>query len=92
MSVKMIQSEFTEHRKNLIFMLADGHAEAFPFIHQLESFVRREEIYLWLIRNRITGKKLLQFFYERNGSLLKVAQYVLSEIDRKKKERRKYKV
>lgn len=82
----MIQNEFTEHRKNLIFTLADGCSEAFPFIHKLDSFVRREEIYFWLIKNNIKGKRLLDFFYENNGSLLRVAKYVLSEIDRKKKE------
>lgn len=82
----MIQSEFTEHRKNLIFTLADGCSETFPFIHKLESFVRREEIYLWFIKNKIVGQRLLHFFFEHNGSLLKVVQYVLTDIDRKKKE------
>jgi hypothetical protein len=82
----MIQSEFTENRKNLILTLADGCSEAFPFIHKLESFVRREEIYLWLIKNKIVGKRLLHFFFENHGSLLRVVKCVLTEIDKKKKE------
>jgi len=76
----------TERRRQMILELADGFPSAFPFIHKLESFVRREEIYSYFLRNRIKGEKLVTFFFERNGSLLRVAKDVLSEIDRKRME------
>lgn len=82
----MIGQEITEHRRMMILELADGYPSAFPFIHRLESFVRREEIYTYFLRNRIKGERLVTYFYERNGSLLRVVKDVLSEIDRKRME------
>jgi hypothetical protein len=76
----------TEHRKALILALADGHGDAFPFIHGLEKAKRREEIYAWLIGQKITGKKLVTFFEERKFSMLQVMSDVLTQVDRKKKE------
>ncbi len=78
--------EITEHRRNLILALADGCGDAFPFIHSLEKAKRREEIYQWLIRQKITGKNLVAYFAERKFSLLQVMSDVLTQIDRKKKE------
>ena len=79
-------SQISEHRKALILSLADGHGDAFPFIHGLEKAKRREEIYSWLIGQKITGKKLVTFFEERKFSMLQVMSDVLTQVDRKKKE------
>lgn len=70
----------------LILKLADGYADAFPWIHQLERSNRREQIYAWFIKNKITGKNFIAYIAERRYSLLAVIKSVLSEIDRKKKE------
>ena len=78
--------EITEHRRNLILAIADNHPDAFPFIHSLEKAKRREEIYSWFVRNKITGKNFVAFFAERRFSLLQVMADVLTQIDRKKKE------
>jgi hypothetical protein len=79
-------SQITDQRKNLILAVADGHGDAFPLIHSLEKATRREEIYSYFIKQRITGKKLVTYFAERKFSLLQVMSDVLTEIDRKKKE------
>jgi hypothetical protein len=76
----------SERRKALILALADGYPGAFPFIHSLERATRRDEIYSWLISQKITGKKFVAYFEERKFSLLQVMADVLSKIDRKKKE------
>lgn len=76
----------TEARRNLILAVADGHGDAFPFLHSLEKAKRREEIYSYFIRQRITGKKFVDFFAERRYSLLQVMADVLTELDKKKKE------
>ena len=78
--------EITEHRRNLILAIADNYPDAFPFIHSLEKAKRREEIYSWFVRNKITGKNFVAFFAERRFSLLQVMADVLTQIDRKKKE------
>lgn len=78
--------EITEHRRNLILAVADGCPDAFPFIHSLEKAKRREEIYSWFLRQKITGKNFVAFFAERRFSLLQVMADVLTQIDRKKKE------
>ena len=76
----------SESRKALILALADGYGDAFPFIHGLERAKRREEIYSYLIKQKITGKKLVTYFEERRFSMLQVIADVLTQIDRKKKE------
>lgn len=76
----------SDTRKALILALADGHGDAFPFIHGLERAKRREEIYSWLIGQKITGKMLVTYFEERRFSMLQVIADVLTQIDRKKKE------
>ena len=76
----------TEKRRFLIMALADNHPDAFPFIHSLEKAKRREEIYSWFLRQKITGKNFVAFFAERRFSLLQVMADVLTQIDRKKKE------
>jgi hypothetical protein len=79
-------SGMTEKRRNLILALADGCPEAFPFIYQIEKAKRREEVYSYLVRQRITGRRFISFFEERKFSLLQVLADCLSAIDRKKKE------
>lgn len=75
----------TEKRKLLILMISDGVHDALPLIHTLEQYFRREEIYLWLVNNKVIGKTFITFFQENNYSHLRVAKYVISKIDRKKK-------
>jgi len=79
-------SQISEARKNLILAVADNYGDAFPFLHSLEKAKRREEIYSWFLRNKITGKKFVTYFEERRYSLLQVMADVLTDIDRKKKE------
>ena len=84
--LRRIMSQISEARKNLILAVADNYGDAFPFLHSLEKAKRREEIYSWFLRNKITGKKFVTYFEERRYSLLQVMADVLTEIDRKKKE------
>lgn len=76
----------TEDRRNLILAVADGCGDAFPYLHSLEKAKRREEVYRYFLRQKITGTKLVTYFAERRFSLLQVLSDVLTEIDRKKKE------
>ncbi len=76
----------TEERRNLILAVADGYGDAFPYLHSLEKAKRREEVYRYFLRQKITGQKLVTYFAERRFSLLQVLSDVLTEIDRKKKE------
>lgn len=79
-------SQITPRRKQLILELADGYSSAFPFIYKLEFFVRREEMYSYLISNNIKGKKLCEFFFENNNSVIMISKRILTAIDGKQKE------
>jgi hypothetical protein len=82
----MSVNQMTEYRRNLILALADEYPIAFRYIHTLERTYRREEIYRWFIANKITGKKLEEFFIERKYSFLKVVKDVLHKIDGVRKD------
>lgn len=75
-----------ERRRQLMLRLVDNHTEAHMFIFLLESYNRREEIYKWLLTNGFTGKRLVELFAEFGHSHLQVAKFVMTQIDRFKKE------
>lgn len=75
-----------EKRRMLIMMVADDRHDAFPLIHQFESFRRRDEMYSWFIKNKLTGKKFIEFCKQFEFGKISIAKFVLSKIDKWKKE------
>lgn len=71
----------TEAHRALIFMVAADDSRAFPFLHSLEQLKRRDDIYSWLIKNKITGTRFVEFMIERRGSLVAVHRDILKRID-----------
>lgn len=72
-------------RKNMILAIVDGDHRCLPLIHQLEHSPKRMMIYKWFIVNKITGKKFIDFWNEKNGNVLSVLKYVLSKVEKQKK-------
>jgi hypothetical protein len=70
------------HRRKLIFALAGGDHRTLVLIHSLEKLKKREMVYRWFIRNKITGEKLYTFFEERRFSWLQVAKEVISRLEK----------
>jgi hypothetical protein len=76
--------DISEERRRLILQLIGDDTRNFPLVYPLERLMKREEIYRWLIRNRITGKKFYDFCHEKAFSWNRVAKAVLSKIEKEK--------
>jgi hypothetical protein len=74
-----------ERRKIILELMADD-PKTLPLIHSMERVVRRDDIYRYLIRNKITGLKLWDFFKEHHFSWLRVTQFVLARLDQESKQ------
>lgn len=72
--------EITPYRKELILRVADGDFRVMTFIHQLEYTYKREEIYRWLIRHKITGNNFYNFWLYHGSSFIRVVKYILRQI------------
>lgn len=53
----------------------------------LDKLVRCDEVLSWFIKNRLTGKRFLEFLREHQGLVLEVASEVLRRLDREAKRR-----
>lgn len=51
-------------------------------LDSLMFYPRCDEMYMWLIANRLTGTELLQFFAQHDCSHLRIAQELLSRLDK----------
>lgn len=74
----------TESERYKMLTIIDGQNEAIPFVFQIDKFRRREEILDYLIRNRITGKKIIAYFQDEKRSILNMIADVLRRIDKRK--------
>ena len=59
--ILFMQQEIDDNRKILILKVCEGLPDVAPLVYPIESFTRRVEMYEWLIRNKITGAKFVQF-------------------------------
>ena len=82
----MFNHTMTKNHIDLVKKLAGENPQAFPFIYSLEKAARRDEIYMWLIRNQITGAKFVSFCLERRSSPMRIIKDVLSRLNKEKKE------
>lgn len=52
----------TPKRRDLILAVADDNMEALPIIHHLCGFVHCEQMFTWMIKNKMTGKSLVETY------------------------------
>jgi hypothetical protein len=80
-------SQFTRDRKMMILKLVEGDIQSpcLPVIYALERMPRREQIYTWFLKNKLTGRHLSEFFKNHDYSWLRVANFVLTKIDKQSK-------
>lgn len=68
--------------------LWDGYPQAVAVLGQLQQFKRFDEIILWLMRNKIRGKDLIDFFSDAEGvetrGVLMGVKKILNYIDNDK--------
>lgn len=69
--------------RDLCLVVVDGHLPVTQLLYWLSSLHRFDEVLEWLIRNKITGKKLVGYFEnEHEASLIKFSAYVLRRVNR----------
>lgn len=72
----------TEQKRQLMLEVMDGFPPNATLLYHLNSFTRCEQILLWLIKNRVTGKNLFEFHkVQFQGSILNMAKEILRRID-----------
>ena len=76
------------HRlRRVLDYLYDGEPETFRLLENINTNYRRaHRIFLWLVRNEIKGKKLVEFFQNESGEadglgILSGIVFILSHID-----------
>lgn len=78
----------TPRERELIFKLMDGVAsdKMLYVVYHLSNLKRAMDVYSWLVRHKMTGATLMDFFSrECNGQVLEVARRVLSQVEGEKK-------
>lgn len=69
-------------RRQMILEIVDSEVSLLPVMHYLTAFKRCDFILEWLIRNRMTGKNLMQWIGIRwANSLLSMVKYILMKLD-----------
>lgn len=80
--------QMTENRRQLLLQICDGHPGLPPYLYHLTRFRRCDEILGWLVQNRITGKRFLEWVVgEHNRSILNAGAQVIARLEREKKSR-----
>lgn len=74
-----------DFRRKLIMSVCDGHPKAWPLIYPLERFKLRDHMYMWLIKNKLTGQNFVDMcgtFSYKWGSY---GNFILKKIKKEKK-------
>ena len=73
--------------QELILKVADGQMDNFNLIHSLERFRFRDQMYCWLIKNKIVGKEFYSFCENHNFKWPFYGKAILNEINKDNKKR-----
>lgn len=77
-----------KHREQIL-RIVDGEQAALPIMFHAMKLRQREGILSYLIGNKITGKRLLSYYEQQNGSILNLLADIIRRAD---KEKRKQKI
>ena len=70
-------------KRNLLQEIIEGNPDYAYVAFHINSHSRCEEICAWLIKNKITGKKLYKFYLENcSQSILKLISFVVSKLEK----------
>lgn len=82
--------EMNTETRQMVFRAMDGLTSdpMLHLIHQICNWTRRDEILQWLIRNSLVGEPLLNWFRHEFGfKVFPMCKYILTTIDKTKKEK-----
>ena len=72
-----------EQRRELILKVSDGNMQVLPILHQLDGFVAAEQMYYWMIQERMTGDNLLQsWIHDFKGSWLSMGKWIIMKMNK----------
>ena len=84
------QADFNESLRSLLSFLWDESPEALNYLLRIRAFYCKKEnrnrelqSYAWLAKNKIIGKKLIEFF-EEEGNFLSGMNKMINRIDGRK--------
>lgn len=81
----------TQIERDMILSLAQEEKEVLPIAHFIYvNYVQRDEILLWLLKNNIKGKKLIDWIkFKFDNSPLSAINFILARINHDKDYRTK---
>lgn len=75
-------------QREMYLSTMDGMADLAPLLYQINQHQRQLDILKWLIRNRLTGRRLLDFFNgECQRSFLGLISFVVMKLEREQETR-----
>lgn len=75
-------------QREMYLSTMDGMADLAPLLFQINQHQRQIDILKWLIRNRLTGRRLLDFFNgECQRSFLGLISFVVMKLEREQETR-----
>lgn len=74
----------------LILQCVDTKQSLLPLMYNIYHFSRHEEVLSYLVRQKITGDKLLTFQREFNNSVFEMVKYIVEKIDHREKHTIQY--
>lgn len=77
--------------RDLCLELIDGDLRVMPIAHGLTEFVHFKKIAKWLVKNKLTGKELLDWYSFRfKNRRLQMASYIIMKVNKEYKQRKIY--
>jgi len=83
--------------RKVIDSIYDGESETFFWIMQIQAFYvkkanvfREQQVYLWCIKNKVTGKKFIEFF--NCHGFLNGLNFIVNKMDGRKYSQEKIKI
>lgn len=66
----------------MMLLVAEEHPAAPPYLWHLDRFRRCDQILRWLLQNKLTGMRFIQWVRnDHEGSILQAGGYVLQKLD-----------
>lgn len=87
--LKQLNGDFMNLKTREMFLqIIDGDQRLLPIMYQAYRFVRCDEILTYLVGNKITGNKLLEYYITQNSSPLNLMSDILRRVDKNKQKQK----
>ena len=77
-----------ERRRAKMLTILEDRGELLPFLYQVDRLKRCDDILDYLLRNNLTGKRLLAYYQEQNRSFLHLMADILRRVDKLKSKQK----